>query len=600
MPYQKLQFRPGIVRDTTALANEGGWYEGNNIRFRMGLPEKIGGWINYISDVFLGTCRTLSAWRTLGNATLIGVGTSLKMYIAYGGAYRDITPLRASQSIAANAFTTASGSSLVTLHAPAHGAVDGDYFILSGAASSVGGLTAANLTGEFVVSNTIDANTFTFSVALHASSTATGGNVYVAFQLSPTPAHSTVSGWGAGAWSTYGWGQGLQLYSDSIWSQVTFGQLLIFGQTGGAPYVYDPTSATTPVFNRGVLVSSLPGASGVPTSQNLMFFSPAAHILVFCGTNSTAGGSTYDPLLVRWADSDSIVQWTPAITNQAGEYRLPQGSKIVAAANARQDTLLLTDTAAYLMQYVGAPYIFSFSRQSDNISIINSRAIVSAGGNVFWMGYDKFYYYDGTVRTLPCPLRNEVFGNLNPSADSTEYIFAGTNEGFNEIWWFYSASGNSDPDRYVIFNYVDTIWYYGSMQRTAWLDTPLAAGPLAGTQLSNLVTHEVGIDDLSGGIAQPINAYIKSADFDIGDGQNYAFVRKFLPDVNFAGSTAASPRVALTVQGRKNPGGTVVATPAQTVTLTATNPNIRFTDELSIRLRARQMNVTIQSTDIIK
>ena len=593
MPYQKLQFRPGIVRDTTALANEGGWYEGNNIRFRMGFPEKIGGWQRISSAVYQGVCRTLSAWRTLINTTLFGVGTNLKMYVSTGGAYYDITPIRASFIVAANAFTTINLSNVVTAHVTAHSATTGDFVTLSGAATAVGGITTAQLTGNYQVTVT-GSNTFTFVVSSNATSGATGGNALFDFEVGVGPTiNAASSGWGAGTWGNGTWGATSGVNAMRIWNQTPYGELLVYGIAGGTPYQFTPTFSGG-TYPRGVALSTLAGASAsFPLTQNLMFFSPAARILVFCGTNSWQN-TTYDPLLVRWADADSVVQWYPGITNQAGEYRLPQGTSIVAQANARQDAVLLTDTAVYLMQYVGAPYIFSFTQQAANVSVAGPRAAISANGTVFWMGQDKFYYYDGTVRPLDCPLKNEVFNNVNMG--QIAQTFAGTNEGFDEVWWYYCSAGSATPDKYVIFNYLTKIWYYGSMNRTAWLDTPFAFGPIAATAINNIVVHEQGLDDLSTASTMPINAYIKSADFDIGDGQNYAFVRKFLPDVNFAGSTNATPNVTLTVQGRKNPGGTVVATPPQTVTLTATNPDIRFTDELSIRLRARQMNVTIQST----
>ncbi len=595
MPFQKLQFRPGIVRDTTALANEGGWYEGNNIRFRMGFPEKIGGWQRISSNVYQGVCRSLTAWRTLAGATLYGVGTNLKMSIAMGGAYYDITPLRNTVVTASNAFNTTSGSNVVVANATAHGAVAGDFVTLSGALTAVGGLTTAQLTGNFQIT-AVTTNTLTFNASALASSTATGGNATFAFEISPGPVlNDNTLGWGAGMWGSYGgsgtWGQTNGTAPMRVWNQVPYGELLIYGIAGGTPYLFTPTVLSYG-FNRGTALSALSGATGTPLTQNLMFFSPAARILVLCGTNSTTG-STYDPLLVRWADSESLTMWTPAVTNQAGEYRLPQGSSIVAQSNARQDSLLLTDTTAYLMQYIGAPYIFGFTRQADNISVAGPRAAISANGNVFWMGQDKFYYYDGTVRPLDCPLKNEIYNNIN--MDQIAQTFAGTNEGFDEVWWYYCSASSLTPDKYVIFNYLTKIWYYGAMNRTAWLDTPLAAGPLAATPFNNVVVHEVGLDDLSTASTLPINAYIKSADFDIGDGQNYAFVRKILPDVNFAGSTDPAPSVTMTVQGRKNPGGAVVATPPQTVVLTASSPDIRFTDELSIRLRARQMNVSVQS-----
>lgn len=594
MPLQRLQFKPGFVRDTTALAAEGGWYEGNNVRFRRGFPEKIGGWQRISSALFQGVCRTLTAWRTLAGSTLYGMGTHLKMYVALGGVYYDITPVRQSVTTAANAFTTTNGSPVVTATAAAHGAATGDFVAISGAATTVGGITTTQINGDYQIT-VVTANTFTFVVSSNATSGATGGNGVFDFQIAPgTETAAGTSGWGAGGYGNSGYGQSAGTIPMRIWSQVPYGELLVYGPRGGPMYQFTPPAGVAAPA-RGVLVSSLGGASAVPLTQNAMLFSPAARILVLCGTNSIAG-AVFDPLLVRWSDSDSIVQWTPSASNQAGEYRLPQGSSIVATANARQDTLILTDTTAYLMQYIGAPYIFGFTQQADNISIAGPNAVVAAGGVVFWMGADKFYYYDGRVQPLDCPLLNEVFNSIN--AEQSAQFFAGTSEGFNEVWWWYCSAGVTVPDRYVTFNYVSKAWAYGSMTRTAWLDTPLSAGPLAATYVKNLVQHEIGVDDSITATPQPITAYARSSDFDIGDGQNYAFVSKLLPDVSFAGSTISAPAVTMTLQGRKNPGGTVSATPAQVVTLTATSPDLRWTDELSVRLRARQMNIEIRSTAV--
>jgi hypothetical protein len=601
VPFQKLSFRPGIIRDTTALAAEGGWYEGNNVRFRMGFPEKIGGWQRISGNVYQGVCRSLSAWVTLAGQVLFGVGTNLKFYTAMGGAYYDITPIRATVVTAANAFTTVNLSNIVTGNAVAHGAAVGDFVTLSGAATAVGGISAAQLTGNFQILSVPTGGTFTFAVSSNATSNATGGNATFAFELAVGPAFDTGStGWGAGVWGGLigapglGWGISSGVSYMRVWNQVPYGELLVYGPRLGAAYVFTPLLSGLS-YSRGVALTTLPGASSTPLTQTLMFFSPAARILVFCGTNSYTS-TDYDPLLVRWADSDSLTEWAPAATNQAGEYRLPRGSMIVATASARQDQIILTDTSVYLMQYIGAPYVFGFTQQSDNISVAGPRAIASASGTVFWMGKDKFYMYDGRVQPLPCTLRNEIFNDINQSQSAQ--VTAGTNEGFDEVWWHYCSAASAVPDKYVIYNYTDKTWYYGDMTRTAWLDTPLTDGPLAATAFGNLVTHETGIDDLSTGTSLPIQSYIKSADFDIGDGQSYAFVRKFLPDVNFAGSTATTPSIYMTLQGRKNPGGNVSATPAKQVTLTATSPDIRFTDEVSVRIRARQMNVQIASTDV--
>lgn len=596
MPFQKLTFKPGITRDLTSLANEGGWYACEKVRFRLGFPEKIGGWVRTSANVFSGVARSLAAWYTLAGVALLCVGTHLKMYVAMGGAYYDITPLRDTITVAANAFTTSNLSTMVTCNVTAHAAAAGDYVVLSGAATAVGGVSAADLTGEFTVDTVIDADHFTIVVSTAASSGATGGNAQFDFQLHVGPALPTATyGWGSGGWGSGGWGLSAGSSPMRVWSQVPYGELLVFGQNGGPLYLFTPTVLSYG-FDRGVAVSTLPGAASVPLFQNAMAFSPSARILVLFGTNSYTGSGTLDPLLVRWADSDSVVSWAPAATNLAGEYRLPVGSKIMAVANARQDTFILTDSAAYLMQFIGAPYVFGFTQQADNVSVISEAAVASAAGTVYWMGIDKFYVYDGAVRTLECTIKNQIFSQLNPV--QTAQTFAGTCERFNEIWWFFCTADNSMPDSYAVYNYEQKIWYYGTMTRTAWLDTPITLGPLAATAFNNLVVHETGVDDLSTASTQAIAASIQSADFDIGDGQNYAFVRELLPDINFDRSTVETPTVFMSVQGRQNPGGNVNQTPQMPVALTSSTPVSKWTDKLSIRIRARQMNIALQSTGV--
>jgi hypothetical protein len=594
MPLQKLQFRPGITRDITQLAAEGGWYACDKVRFRMGFPEKIGGWQRISNAIYRGLCRALASWRTLSGLTLTAVGTNLKTYVVTGGVYYDITPLASTAVIAANAFTTVNGSGVVTVNNVAHSAFTGDFVTVSAVSAAVGGITAVQLAGEFQITF-VDADHYTIQTAGTASSNATGAGATFAYQIpvgSDTPSASY--GWGTGAWGTGSWSFASGTQPARVWSLVTYGEDLIYGPSLGSLYYFAPGIGITS-FNRGVLVSSLGGAASVPLMQNLMTFSPSARILIALGTNGY-GSTTYDPLLVRWSDSESIVNWVPAATTQSGEYRLTSGSEIIASAHSRQDTLVFTDTALYLMQYVGVPYVFSFTQQSDNISIMSRNSAVSAADRVFWMGVDKFYLYDGRVQPLACPMRNEIFNNIDPARASQ--TFGGTNEGFNEVWWFYCSIGASIPDKYVIFNYVDNLWYYGSMTRTAWLDSPLNGGPLAATDVYNLVVHETGVDDQSGTAIAAITAYVESADFDIGDGENYAFIRKLLPDVNFAGSTGPTPSAYIMLKGRRNPGGNVTDLSPNIITLTASSPDLRWTDEIDVRLRARQVTIRMSSSEI--
>ena len=596
MPLQKLQMLPGINRDQTSLSAEGSWYACDKVRFRSGFPEKIGGWTRISANTYLGICRSLSVWRTLASAIYTGVGTSEKMYVEYSGDYNDITPIRATAVIAANAFTTATGLSTVVVNDTAHGAVTGAYVVISASGADVGGVLAAQFEGEFEVTYLTD-DTYQITVPATASGVATGGNATFNYLVNPGDDIVTyLSGWGAGGYGTGTWGAGSSTGTVSlrVWNQLAYGETLLFGPRGGALYQFTPNS-TPSVFARGVLVSSLPGASDVPLFQLQLLMEQAERIVIAFGANPT-GTSVADPLLVRWSDSDSVVEWTPAITNTAGEYSLPTGSTFVAAAHARNEIIVLTDAACYTMQYVGAPRVFDFAQQSNNISIIGPLAVTAANGIVYWMGNEKFYVFDGKVQTLPCPLLDEVFDDIN--ALQLTQTFAGTNEGFDEVWWQYCSEDANLPDRYVIYNYASRVWYYGTLTRTAWLDAPLKGGPLAATTVNNLVLHENGVDSVEGGSNVAIEAYVESADFDIGDGHNYGFVRKILPDLTFTGSSAFAPAVTMTVRTRNDPGSAHNTETNNTVTRTSVVEVQQWTPEVFMRARGRQMSLRVASDGV--
>ena len=592
MPLQKLQFRPGIIRNITTLANEGGWYACNLVRFRTGFPEKIGGWVRISASVYQGVCRSLACWQTLDGLIQTGVGTHLKMYIEGGGGYNDVTPIRDTATIAANAFTTTNGSAVVEVNDVAHGAITGDFVTISGSLAAVGGIPAATFNGEYQITY-VDADNYTITVGATATSTATGGNGVFAYQLNVGNELSTISSgtYGTGTWGSGTWGASVAATAMRVWTQVPYGENLIFGPRGGALYQWTP-NATPTTYDRGVAVSSLPGAASVPLFQFQMLFAQAARILVVFSTNSY-GDTAYDPLLVRWSDAESIVEWAPAATNQAGEYRLPTGSNIVSAINLRQEIFILTDTAAYTMQYIGAPFVFSFTQQSSNISTISPYGIIEANGVAYWMGHDKFYMFDGRVQTLDCPVSDQVYDDINRSQG--QQVFAGTNEGFSEVWWFYPSEASTVPDRYVVYNYTENIWFYGEMTRSAWLDTGLKQGPLAATYVNNIVMHEYGLDDNSTAATVAMDAYIQSADFDIGDGHNLGFVRRVLPDVTFTGSTSTTPALDFTIRTRNNPGAAYNAEITQAVTQTSTDGVEQFTQQLFVRTRGRQMALRVSS-----
>jgi len=590
MPLQKILFKPGVNRENTRYTTEGGWYECDKVRFRQGNPEVIGGWQRISANTFLGVCRSLWNWVTLGNLNLLGVGTNLKFYIENGGAYNDITPIRATTTLGTDPFT-GNGTTTVTVTAPSHGCVNGDFVTFSG----VTGTYAALLNGEFQITFvTINSYTITVASAIPAGSTG-GSTVSAQYQINVGPAFAVpLTGWGAGAWGSGFWGiGGTSNTAIRLWSQSNFGQDLIFGPRGSGIYYWD---ATTSLTTRGVLLSSLPGASDVPTVQNDIFVSDINRFVFAMGCNDY-GSATLDPMLIRWSDQEDAVNWTPSATNQAGSLRLSHGSEIVAAVQARQEVVVFTDSAIYSLQYLDAPIFWGAQLLGDNISIEGPNAAVIASGVVYWMGVDKFYAYDGRVQTLNCDLRRYVFSDFNQA--QAAQVFAGTNEGFNEVWWFYPSANSTVIDKYVVYNYVEKIWYYGTLGRTAWLDSGLRDYPMAATYNQNLVNHEQGLDNNETGTATAINAYISSSEFDIGDGHNFGFVWRILPDLTFENSTANTPTVNMTLYGLYNSGSGSVDNAGQAVVKGSTYViTEEFTGQIYTRVRGRQMIFKIDSNQL--
>jgi len=596
MPLKKLTLKPGVNKENTRYTNENGWYECDKVRFRQGTPEKIGGWARISASTFLGVCRSLWNWVTLGDLNLIGVGTNLKFYIEKGGAYNDITPIRTTTTLGTDPFT-GNGTTTVTVTAPTHGCVNGDFVTFSG----VTGTYAALLNGEFQITF-VTVNSYTITVASAIPAVSTGGSAVSAqYQINVGPAFAIpLTGWGAGAWSAGAWGVGgTSNTAIRLWSQDNFGEDLIFGPRGGPMYYWD---ATTGVTVRGVELSTLSGASDVPTKQNYIYVSDISRFVFAFGCNDY-GSATLDPMLIRWSDQESAVNWTPSATNQAGSLRLSHGSEIIAAVQTRQEIVVFTDSSIYSLQYLGAQAgVWGAQLLGDNISIEGPNAAVIASGVVYWMGVDKFYAYDGRVQTLPCDLRRHVFSDFN-QAQATQ-VYAGTNEGFNEVWWFYPSANSTVNDRYVVYNYLEKIWYYGTIGRTAWLDSGLLDYPIAATYSQNLVFHENGVDDNETGTPTAINAYIESAEFDIEDGQNFGFVWRMLPDVTFTGSTANNPSLTMTLIPMKGAGSgfnnpqSLGGSSSSAVTRTATVPIEQFTNIVYIRVRGRQLIMKAQSNDL--
>ena len=592
MPLKKLQLKAGINRENTRYTSEGGWYDCDKIRFRQGTPEKIGGWQRISDTTFLGVCRSLWNWVTLGSQNLIGVGTNLKFYIENGGAYNDITPLRATV-VLTNPFETTSGSPIVEVTDASGGYTDGDFVTFSGA-SAVGGLT---LNAEYQLFETVTPNVYTIDAGTNAGSSATGGGtVTAAYQINTGPAFVVpLVGWGAGSWSSGTWGVGVTS-TDAIrvWSQANFGEDLIFGPRNGAIYLWD---ATLGLGTRAVLLAG----TEVPTSQKLILVSDISRFVFAFGANELAS-ATVNPMLVRWSDQEDATNWSPSATNQAGDLVLSNGTQIITAKQARQEVLVWSDSALYSLQYVGAPVVWAAQLVGENISIASQNAVAYANGVAYWMGRDKFYMYDGRTQSLLCDLRKFIFNDFNE--EQYEQVFAGTNESYHEIWWWYCSKDSTISDRYVVYNYVEQVWYYGTMNRTAWLDSGLRSHPLGATYSNNLVNHEQGVDDNETATTVAIPAYVSSAQFDLEDGHQFAFIWRILPDITFDGSEIGNPSAVMTLLPMQNSGSgynnpaSVGGNNSAGITRTATLPIEQFTGQIFTRVRGRQLAIKIESSEI--
>ena len=720
MALQKLTYRAGVNREGTDYSNEGGFYDGDKVRFRSGQAEKIGGWVQVDPDQFEGIARSLWTWTdTDGVSNYLSLGTSKKYYIFYGGIYYDITPviqrdgtaLPPPNALAANPIATVSGSNVVTITDGNYNPAIGDYVTVTSSAS-VGGLS---INGEYVVKTVPSTTTFTIEAATNASSTASGGGtVVLEFQYPIGNDVATIgTGWGAGTWcgaiattgvtltnpfdtintsttvsvnqtahglttgdwiyfssvqnnvsgilntilehafqvtvvnpnkytiSTVfgsqsfpanatasglggtvvvripvtpnrGWGTGFTsgiTQQLRLWSQDNYGSNLAYAPRGGPIFYW---LDLTGVSARGSYLSTLSTAAGyngayVPKTTNQILTSATEQFLIALGSNPYDPSTTntaFNPMIVRWSDQGNPYQWVQETTNQAGEFTLANGSYIVTGLTTRQEILIWTNSCLYSMQYLGYPYVWSFQVLMDNISIIAPNAAVTVNNVTYWMGKDKFYQYTGVVSTLPCSLRQFIFEDIN--TDQSFQIFAGSNEGYNEVWWFYVSqnSGGTTVDRYVIYNYVDKVWSYGTMARTAWLQYGIQPNPVAADYNRRLLYHEVGNDDVSTASPQPIEAYIQSSDFGIEAGEHLGFVWRMLPDVNFNGSSVNNPSVTMTLFGRQNSGSNQSPSDIDTVTSgqnysTVTQYIIpKFTGQVYTRIRARQMSFEIRSTDL--
>ena len=619
MPLQKLQFQPGINKETTSYANKGGWFDCDKVRFRQGYPEKIGGWSKIGVKSFLGSCRALWPWRTLNLDDFLGVGTHLKYYIESGEGYYDVTPIRLTTGAGDVTFAATNGSSVITVSDPSHGAVVNDFVTFSGAASLGGTITAAVLNQQYQINQIVDSSTYKVIAREVASidSITTGG------QYTPTPVNANASdsgngggsivgvyqinvgldtsvtgnGWGAGAWGRSTWGSAatVDLVTDTlrIWTHDNFGEDLIINDMDGGIYYWD-ASAVNSLTNPAVAISSLAGADLAPTIAKKVIVSDVDRHVIAFGCDPLDNIGTQDPLLIRFSDQESVVDWRPSTTNTAGDLRLGSGSKIVTAIETRQQILVFTDVSLHAMQYIGPPFTFGINMISENVTIRSPISVVAVEDTVYWMGKNEFYVYNGGVQTLPCSVRDYVFSDFNTT--QAEKCFGAVNSSFSEVWWYYPSANSDNNDRYVVYNYLQDIWYYGNLVRTAWVDRGVNETPIAASRDGYLYNHEVGFDDGSTNPASPIVAYIESSQFDIGEGDQFSFVRRLIPDITFRNSTAETPTATFTVKARNFPGGAYLQDKSKGVEKTASVPVEQFTQDAHIRLRGRSIAIKVDSS----
>jgi hypothetical protein len=672
MPLQKILFKPGVNRENTRYTTEGGWYECDKIRFRQGNPEIIGGWTRVSTAFFLGVCRSLWNWVTLQSANLVGVGTNLKFYIAETGTYYDVTPIRASSTINNNPFAgngTTTVTVTDTAHGASTGdfvtfsGATGTYATTYNAEFQVTVLTVDTYT---ITTTSVIAAGSTGGASVTAAYQIAVGPAIQGPLVGWGAGGWGNGGWGVGAtssvglqlWNQMNYGQDLVfgprggglyywtansgltvrgvllntlggtvsftnasptlvtstiLYTEGAALKFSGGSLPTGITAGTTYYVFQVNGLTFNLLDgNGSAVNTSSSGTGavativdVPVVQNNLTVSDSSRFVIVFGTNDY-GSSTMDPMLIRWSGQNDPYNWTPDATNQAGFTRLSHGSEIVTTIQTRQEVVIFTDSAIYSLQYLGPPYVWASQLLGDNISIMGPNSAVIASGVVYWMGVDKFYLYDGRVQTLNCDLRRFIFQDLNQ--DQNQQVFCSTNEGFNEVWWFYCSANSTSVDKYVIYNYLEKVWYYGTMSRTAWLDSGLQNYPIAATYSSttgqgNLVFHENGLNNNETATTTAIEAYISSSEFDIGDGHNFGFVWRMLPDLTFGNSTnsliAEAPKVTMTLYGLANSGsGSTSSAGANVVSSSTYVITEEFTGQIYTRLRGRQMIFKIGSNQI--
>ena len=606
MPLTKLQFRPGVNQEITSYSNEGGWRDCDKIRFRFGYPEKLGGWEKYTSNTYLGSARALHNWIALDGSNYLGIGTHLKYYIEEGGGMNDITPIRLTTGAGDVTFAASNGSTTITVTDASHGAFENDFVTFSGAASLGGNITAAVLNAEHQVVTVTNANTYTIVVGATANSsdTGNGGSSTVgAYQINvglDTSVGGT--GWGAGTWGSDGWGEaasgGLTTTNQiRLWSHDNFGEDLIINPRDGGIYYWDRSNNLS---TRAVEVSTQSGTkTSIPTiTKQVLVSDQDRHVIAFgCdGINSSSsanqGNGTQDPLLIRFSDQENPLVWFPTTTNTAGDIRLGAGSTFVQAVETKREILVWTDTALNSMRFIGPPFTFGLQQLASNITIMGPNAAVATEDVVYWMGIDTFYVYAGQTQQLPCTVKDKVFLDFN--LEQADKVVSGVNSEFSEVFWFYPSAGSTDNDKYVVYNYGEQVWYFGSLSRTAWIDRGVRTYPIAAGS-TYLYNHEFGYDD----DGSAMNSFIESGSIDIEDGDHFVYIRRIIPDLTFNGSTnLSSPQATFTVKARNFPGADFTSTASGDATRTSVSPVETFTNQLHVRTRGRSFALRIESAAV--
>ena len=686
-----LKFRPGINREVTSYSNEGGYFDGDKIRFRMGFPEKIGGWEKYSPNQYLGSARRLHNWIGLDSSNFLGIGTHLKYYIEEGTTFNDITPIRQTTSAGDVTFSASNGSTTITVTDTSHGAVENDFVTFSGAASLGGVITATVLNAEYQIVSILDANTYTItsSVAANSSDTGNGGSSVVGTYQVNVGLDQVIggTGFGAGTWGgvtngalqttineggTFsnsdttltvtsgtgisnndfilidseilqvtnvatndltvtrgqsgtdadthangatvflivgnadsdndyvGWGDAATVSVTTqirLWSHDNFGEDLIINIRDGGLFYWDKSLGLA---SRGVelsATSTFSGEKSVPTVAKQVLVSDIdRHVIAFgCdgvggSSSATQGDGVQDPLLIRFSSQENPVDWFPTATNTAGDLRLGAGSTFVQAVETKREILVYTDKSLHSMRFIGPPFTFGISQLASNITIMSSASAIATEDVVYWMGIDNFYVHAGQTAQLPCTVKDKIFLDFNLA--QRDKVVAGINSEFGEVWWFYPSAESSECDKYVIWNYNEKVWYYGSLTRTAWLDRGIRNFPIAAGS-GYIFNHELGFDD----DGSAMTSFVETSPMDMGDGEKFAFIRRVIPDLTFTGSvTGSSPNATFTVKARDFPGEDFSQTGTGTTTRTATNPVEAFTNKLDYRIRGRSFAIRLDSS----